>query len=276
MDEWGLDPATLRARNERLVCVRMTGFGLTGPDRDQVSFGPTLQARAGYTALMAGRDGVPIGFGFSYADVASGHLAALAVVAALWRRQCTGEGAVIDFSQLEAVAALLGPTLLEHAAGHAFPGSGVAPEGVYPCAGADRWIAITVATDDDWRRFAAALGAPPWTREERFATASDRVRARAALDDLVASWTRTRDADAAMDLLQRAGVAAGRVASARDLYERDPQLAARGFFVEVATSEGRTARFDGLPFRLSETPPRIAAAGPLVGEHTRAVLRSGG
>jgi crotonobetainyl-CoA:carnitine CoA-transferase CaiB-like acyl-CoA transferase len=251
----------------------MTGFGLTGPDRDLVSFGPTLQARTGYTALMAGGDGAPIGFGFSYADVASGHLAALAVLAALWRRQRTGEGAVVDFSQLEAVAALLGPTLLERTGGHGFPASGAAPEGVYPCAGVDRWIAITVTTDDDWRRFAAALGAPAWTREERFAPASDRVRARQALDELVAAWTRPRDADTAMDLLQCAGVAAGRVASARDLCERDPQLAARGFFVDVATAEGHTVRFDGSPVRLSETPPRIAAAGPLLGEHTLAVLR---
>jgi benzylsuccinate CoA-transferase BbsF subunit len=195
------------------------------------------------------------------------------VLAALWRRQRTGEGAVVDFSQLEAVAALLGPTLLERTGGHGFPASGAAPEGVYPCAGVDRWIAITVTTDDDWRRFAAALGAPAWTREERFATPSDRVRARQALDELVAAWTRPRDADTAMDLLQCAGVAAGRVASARDLCERDPQLAARGFFVDVATAEGHTVRFDGSPVRLSETPPRIAAAGPLLGEHTLAVLR---
>jgi crotonobetainyl-CoA:carnitine CoA-transferase CaiB-like acyl-CoA transferase len=272
MDEWGLDPATLRTRNPRLICVRMTGFGLTGPDRDQVSFGPTLQARAGYTALMADRDGTPIGFGYSYADVASGHLAALAVLAALWRRQRTGEGAFVDFSQLEAVAALLGPTLLERASADPPPAPAAAPEGVYPCAGTDRWIAITIAGDDDWQRFAAALGSPAWTCEERFATARDRARARAALDALVAAWTRTIDADAAMVLLQDAGVAAGRVADARDLCERDAQLAARGFLVTVPTPEGPTARFEGPPFRLSATPATVAAPGPLVGEHTAAVL----
>jgi len=273
MEQWGLDPATLRARKPELICVRMTGFGTTGPDRDQVSFGPTLEARAGYTALAAEPGGAPIGLGFSYADVASGHLAALGVLAAYWRRRRTGEGATIDFSQLEAVAMLLGPALLERARADTPAEVDAAPNGVYGSAGHDRWVAITVSSDDDWSRFVDALGRPAWAAEASFATARDRAANRAALDRHVAAWARTLEADAAMVLLQRAGVAAGRVSDAIDLCARDPQLAAWGFFVTVATPEGETVHVGGPPLRLSETPAAVTAAGPLLGEHTTTVLR---
>jgi crotonobetainyl-CoA:carnitine CoA-transferase CaiB-like acyl-CoA transferase len=264
MEQLGLDPGALRAAKPDLICVRMTGFGLDGPDRDQVSFGPTLQARTGFTALMADRDGSPIGAGFSYADVASGHLAALAVILAVFRRRRTGCGATVDFSQLEAMAALMGPAFCPRS-------DTAAPEGVYPCADDDRWIALTVDGEDDWQRFAAVLGRPAWTREARFATADARAHHRPALDATVADWTRTQDAAAAVAVLQGAGIAAGVVADATDLCERDPQLAAWGFVEAVATPEGATVRLQGPPFRLSDTPVRIAGPGPLVGEHTAAV-----
>ncbi|HWP66604.1 MAG TPA: CoA transferase [Candidatus Limnocylindria bacterium] len=268
MEQWRLDPTTLRRRRPELVCVRMTGFGLTGPDRERVSFGPTIEARAGYTALMADHDGAPVGFGFSYADVASGHLAALAVLAAWWRRLSTGEGATIDFSQLEALVSLLAPALARDA-----PEPG-APDGVYPCASEDRWIAISAAEEEDWHRLVAAIGRPAWTGEPRFASRADRVRHRDALDAHVAAWTRSQDAEAVMLRLQNAGVAAGVVANAVDLCERDPQLAAWGFFATVATPEGGTVRIGGPPYRLSDTPARVSGPGPLVGEHSAAVLET--
>lgn len=263
MEQWGLDPASLHAIRPDLICVRMTGFGTAGPDRDRVSFGPTLHARAGYTALMPGPDGNPMGFGFSYGDVASGHLAALAVLAALLRRTRTGAGASVDFSQLDAIAALLTPVP---------PAPDVAPDGAYPCRGRDRWIAITAATDGEWAHLARAAGRPEWILDSRFASAAARVGHRVELDAAIGAWTRTLDADAAMSALQRAGVSAGRVADARDLCEGDPQLAARGFLTTVPTPEGGRVRLAGLPFRLSESPAGPTRPGPLLGEHTDAVL----
>ncbi len=281
MPNLGLDHAALVALRPDVISVRMTGFGLTGPARDHVSYGPTLQALAGYTLLMAEPGGAPAGFGYSYADLAAGNLAALAVLAALWQRRRTGRGQCVDLSQLEVLASLVGPELLARAldgrtstaTGNASPEGPAAPHGVYPCAGDDRWLAITVFDDEDWRRFAAALGDPPWTRDPRFATRAGRAAHAAEIDRHVAAWTRTQDADAAMAALQRAGVAAGRVADARDLCARDPQLAARGHFVAVPTPEGRTVRLDGPPFLLSETPAAVAGPGPLLGEHTDQVLR---
>jgi benzylsuccinate CoA-transferase BbsF subunit len=270
MTNLGLDYATLAALRPDIVCVRMTGFGLTGPDRDHVSYGPTLQALAGYTLLMAEPDGPPAGFGYSYSDLAGGNLGALAVLAALWHRRRTGRGQLVDLSQLEAVASLVGPTPLASAfdgapsapAGNASQEAPGAPHGVYPCAGDDRWIAITVFTDEEWRSFARVTG-----------IADDaRAASAAALDRLVAAWTRQHVAEEAATLLQRAGVAAGVVANAEDLCARDPQLAARGHFVDVPTPEGRTVRIDGPPFVLSETPARVSGPGPLLGEHTDEVL----
>jgi len=270
MTNLGLDYETLAALRPDIVCVRMTGFGLTGPDRDHVSYGPTLQALTGYTLLMAESDGPPAGFGYSYSDLAGGNLGALAVLAALWHRRRTGRGQLVDLAQLEAVASLVGPTLLASAldgapsapAGNASQEASGAPHGVYPCAGEDRWIAITVFTDEEWRAFARVTG-----------IADDaRTGNAAALDRLVAAWTRQQVAEEAATLLQRAGVAAGVVANAEDLCARDPQLAARGHFVDVPTPEGRSVRIDGPPFVLSETPARVSGPGPLLGEHTDEVL----
>ncbi len=242
--------------------------------------GPTLQALTGYTLLMAEPDGPPAGFGYSYSDLAGGNLGALAVLAAIWHRRRTGRGQLVDLAQLETVASVLGPVLLDRAlhGGASAPGGNAsqeapgAPHGVYPCAGEERWLAITVFSDAEWKRFAGALGGPAWTRDARFATRAARVRHAAELDRHVAEWTRGQRVEEAMALLQRAGVAAGLVANAEDLCARDPQLAARGHFVEVPTPEGRTVRIDGPPFVLSETPAAVSGPGPLLGEHADEVL----
>jgi len=280
MTNLGLDYDALRKLRADVICVRMTGFGLTGPDRDHVSYGPTLQALTGYTLLMAEPGRPPAGFGYSYSDLAGGNLGALAVLAAIWHRRRTGRGQLVDLAQLEAVASLVGPTLLERgtdggtsvARGNASQEAPGAPYGVYPCAGDDRWLAITVFTDAEWETFAEAVGRPTWTRDARFATRDGRVKHAADLDAHVARWTSERRAEDAMRLLQRAGVAAGVAADAEDLCAKDPALAARGHFVDVPTPEGRTVRIDGPPFLLSETPAHVAGPGPLLGEHTDAIL----
>jgi benzylsuccinate CoA-transferase BbsF subunit len=280
MPNFGLDYEALRRLRPDVISVRMTGFGLTGPARDHVSYGPTLQALTGYTLLMAEPGGLPAGFGYSYSDLAGGNLGALAVLAALWHRRRTGRGQEIDLAQLEAVASLVGPTLLARAldgaaslpAGNASPEAAGAPHGVYPCAGADRWIAIAVFTDDEWARLARVMGDPVRAAEARFATHRERLAHAADLDRLVAAWTRTQAAEDAMRRLQEAGIAAGLVADAEDLCVRDPQLAARGHFVEVPTPEGPTVRLDGPPYLLSETPAHPSGPGPLLGEHAHEIL----
>jgi len=281
MPALGLDFPALRELRSDLVCVRMTGYGLDGPHRDRVSYGPTLQALAGFTALMTAPGRAPVGFGHAYADVAAGHMAAIAILAALWYRRRTGVGLAIDLAQQEVLAWLVGPLLLARAVdgatslpvGNRSQEAPAAPHGVYPCAGDDRWIAIAVPDEETWRAFRGVLGHPSWADEPRFARLADRLEHSAALDALIAAWSRGQDAEIAMAALQAAGVPAGRVADARDLCTRDPQLRARGHFVDVPTPEGRTVRLDGPPVLLSETPAIVCRPGPLLGEDTDAVLR---
>jgi crotonobetainyl-CoA:carnitine CoA-transferase CaiB-like acyl-CoA transferase len=228
----------------------------------------------------------PAGWGFSYSDMAGGYNAALAVLAALRHRRRTGRGQFIDLSQFESVTALLGPLLLDtliHRAqiepfGNRSQERPAAPHGVYRCRDAaeeprDRWCAITVFTEDEWQRFCAAIGTPAWTRDPRFGSLAERLMHQDQLDALVTEWTRQRPAEEVMHTLQRAEVAAGVVSNARDLCARDPQLQVRGYWAQVTSPEGESFEFDGVPVRLSETPGRVAAPGPLLGEHTRAVLR---
>jgi benzylsuccinate CoA-transferase BbsF subunit len=281
MSNLGLDFETLSRERPDIVCVRMTGYGLTGPDRDHVSYGPTLQALAGYTLLMAEPDGAPAGFGYSYSDLASGHMGALAILAAIHHRRRTGRGQLVDLAQQEAVASLLGPILLERAVdggtsaptGNVSPEGAAAPHGIYPCAGDDRWIAITVFTDREWEGLVAAMGRPDWALAARFASVGGRLASARELDRLVAVWTRTMNVHVATSRLQANGVPAGLVADAAQVCAGDPQLAARGHFVDVPTPEGHTVRIDGPPFLLSETPASVRGPGPRLGEHTDDVLR---
>jgi crotonobetainyl-CoA:carnitine CoA-transferase CaiB-like acyl-CoA transferase len=280
MANWGLDHAALRRLDPGLVVLSLSGFGASGPLADAVSYGPTLQAQTGFTWHMRHSGGSPAGWGFSYSDMVSGSCAALAVLAALHERNVTGRGRAIDLAQLEVLAAMIGPLLDRALAGHAVPdalgnrspGDAAAPDGVYRCRddgeGRARWCAIAVADDREWRRFAAAIGAPAWVDAPRFSTSADRLTHADELGRLVEAWTRSRTADAVMETLQAAGVAAGAVADARDL-AADPQLNARGYWAVLP--DGRIV--DGIVARLSATPGAIVAPAPRLGQHTDEVLR---
>jgi crotonobetainyl-CoA:carnitine CoA-transferase CaiB-like acyl-CoA transferase len=282
MRNWGLDYAGLAAIRPDVIALSMSGFGLTGPHRDYVSYGPTLQALSGFTLLMREEDGEPAGWGYSYADMAGGHAAALAVLAALHHRARTGQGQLIDLAQFENTCALIGPALLDFTAngrvarpaGNRSQERPGAPYGVYPCRGNDRWCAITVFDDGAWQRLVHALGDPPWTRDSRVATLASRQAHAAFVDEQLGAWTRAHDAHEVMEMLQAAQIAAGVVADAVDLCERNPQLAARGYWATVASPEGERVTLDGVPFRLSATPGYVAAPGPLLGEHTDEVLHA--
>jgi benzylsuccinate CoA-transferase BbsF subunit len=140
-----------------------------------------------------------------------------------------------------------------------------APHGVYRCQGDDRWCAIAVFTDEEWRGFKRALGNPPWVEDKELATFSGRLENRAEVDRLVENWTEGHTAEEVMALLQGQGVAAGVVQDAGDL-ARDPQLKERGFFIELDHPElGKTVS-DGVPVRLSDAPAGYNGAAPLRGQ----------
>ena len=284
MRSWGMDYQSLTKVRPDIISVSMSGLGHTGPRASYVSYGPTLQALGGYTALMTDTDGRPAGYGYSYADMSGGYTGALAVLIALWHRRRTGQGQFIDLSQFEAVCAVIGPSLLDIAANgreqkpqlYNSQESPAAPHGVYRCASRgtdnDRWIAIAAHTQRQWQQLAEAIGAPPWTRDPKFATLYLRMRNREELDSNLGRWTATVSAEDAMLTLQRAGVPAGVVANGEDMCARDPHLQAREFWAPLRGLDGKTTHVTGIPFRLSSGSGEIRALGPNVGEHTDDVL----
>jgi benzylsuccinate CoA-transferase BbsF subunit len=281
MKNWGLDYGALKETRPDIVMLSMSGMGQTGPHRDYVAFGPTVQALSGMTYLTGFPGRAPLGLGYSYADHVAGLMGALAILQALEHRQRTGEGQHIDLSETEAMCGLLGTAILEYTCngrdaspvGNSSTQQFGAPHGVYRCMGEDRWCAIGVFNDDDWGAFCKVLGHPSWTKEAVFDSQLDRWRNSARLDGAVEEWTKERTAEEVMESLQREGVAAGVVQSAADLAS-DPQLRSRDFFVELEHPiMGRTVS-DGNPIRLSETPAIYRRSAPLLGQDNCYVYQS--
>ena len=271
MANWGLDYDNLKKIKPDIIMLSMSTMGNTGPWRDYVGFGPTVQAFSGITYLTSYRGKPPSGLGSSYADHVAGLVAVLALLGAMEYRRKTGEGQYIDVSQVEAMASLLGGAFLEYAINGKPPepagnrSNEAVPYGIYRCRGDDRWCAIGVFSDDEWRGFKRALGNPPWAEDKKLATLSGRLEHADELDKLVEEWTSERTAEEVMALLQGQGVAAGVVQDASDLAD-DPQLRAAGFFIELDHPElGRTIS-DATPIKLSDTPAKYSRAAPVAGQ----------
>jgi benzylsuccinate CoA-transferase BbsF subunit len=284
MRSWGMDFASLSVTRPEIICVSMSGLGHTGPRSNYVSYGPTLQALAGYTSLMADGNGEPAGYGYSYADMSGGYTGALAALIALWHRRRTGRGQFVDLSQFEAVTSVIGPALLDISVNHreqSPPGyrsqeHPAAPHGIYRCGSRgddnDRWISISVRGQAEWDRFVAALGSPSWAHDQKFRTLYLRIRNNAELDAHIARWASGKEAEAAMQRLQQAGVAAGVVANGADMCARDPHLQARDFWGTATLPDGSVTHVTGIPMKLSATPGSIRTPAPIIGEANDYVL----
>ena len=280
MPSWGLDFESIREIRPDIIMLSMSGFGRTGPWKDRVSYGQTLQAWSGFTDLTGFPEVKPCGPASAYSDAVAGMAGAQAVLLALLHRARTGRGQWIDISQMEAISALLGPLVLELSAnkidvqrtGNRLAHGGGAPHGAYRCQGEDRWLAITVFTDDEWNAFAGAIGSPEWVSDQRFATVDSRLRHADDLDKLVESWTMGQNAEEAMHLLQSAGVAAGVVQTGKDLAENDPQLSERGLFQQVPDAAGVLRTIERAPYKLSRTPGTVTKGAPEFGADQTFVL----
>ena len=271
MANWGLDYPNLKEVKPDIIMLSMSAMGQTGPWRDYTGFGPTIQAFSGITHLTAYPGKPPSGLGYSYADHITGLFATLALLGAMEYRQRTGEGQYIDISQVEAMSSLLGSAIPDYMIDHrqAAPmgnnSTRAAPHGIYRCRGDDRWCAVTVFTDNEWSGFRRALGNPPWIKDKRFATLSNRLENAATLDILVEEWTSKHTTEEVMMKLQKEGVAAGTVQDASDL-AKDPQLKARDFFVELEQPELGKIISDATPIKLSDAPAKYKRAAPVPGQ----------
>src|SRR3546814_292031 len=225
MEKLGLDYETLNANRDDLIYLEMSTHGRDGPEAHVVGYGLTIGAMTGLQALSGLPDRDPAGTGTNYPDHIPnpGH-AAFALIAALRHRRRTGKGQRIDIAQTEPTIAMMAPAFLRQSTNGVSTArmgnrdDGAAPRGVYPCAGEDRWIAISVRSDDDWRALCSELGEPGLNRAG-WKTVVGRESDQDHIDTVLAEVTRRRDGEALMRGMQAQGVAAGVVQTAADVLE---------------------------------------------------------
>jgi crotonobetainyl-CoA:carnitine CoA-transferase CaiB-like acyl-CoA transferase len=277
MDRLGLGYATLAQVNPRLVYVKISSQGATGPEKDYGSLGSTLEQTAGLASITGYEDGNPLMTNETYPDPVVGILAVGACMAALRRRRHTGMGSFVDISQREVTASMLGEYVVDYALTGRVPGPmgnrhpRRVPQGVYPCQGDDMWLAISVGTDAEWQGLCQAIGQPQLAQDARFATILARRQHQADLDQILTAWTQMHDHYHAMHVLQRHKVPAGAVLTGGETLA-DPHLQARNFWEVVDHPEAGTHQQFTPPWRLSKNPRRPTAPAPGLGEHNHYVL----
>jgi crotonobetainyl-CoA:carnitine CoA-transferase CaiB-like acyl-CoA transferase len=277
MERLGLGAAALRARKPSLVVLSTSNMGQTGPYATHPGFGSQLSSLSGFTEMIGRPEGPPQPLYGPYIDFIAAAYGACAVLAALVRRQRTGEGASIDVAQYETGLQFVAPQLLDSEANGTVPKRAgnadpvAAPHGAYPCAGGE-WCVISCWDDAEWARLCAATGEEGWRTDPAFATAALRREHRDALNAAIGTWTRAFRAREVMGRLQAAGVHAAAVNTMRDLYE-DPQLLARECWQRHEHGELGPLRYRMPCYRLSGTPGRTRSAAPCLGQHNETVWK---
>lgn len=270
MKRLGLGYDVLRAVKPDIVMVSVSSSGQTGPDSHFAGYAPLFGAWGGLGYLTGYRDGPPVEMRHVM-DHSVGLNAALATVAALHQRRRTGEGTHVDVAAREVASSLIGEALVAVAAGVTMERMGNedyrrAPHGLFATAEPDRWLSIAVETEAQWHALLAVMNRPELAMDQRFVTAGERHARREALDDIVAHWSASQNADDAAERLQRAGVPAHVSWSAEDIVN-DPHLRARAAIVRVAAAgEGERAAV-GFPARFSASTVGIERGTPELGEH---------
>ncbi len=277
MERLGLGYTALAQLNPRLIYVKISSQGATGPEQDYGSLGSTLEQTAGLASVTGYEDGRPLMTNETYPDPVVGMLAVGALMAALRRRRHTGQGSFIDLAQREVTVAMLGEYVLDQACTGRVPspmGNRHAlrvPQGVYPCLGEDHWVAISVGSEAEWQGLCQALGQPTLAADPRFATALARRQHQRELDQHLTAWTHEREHRHVMHVLQAHGVPAGAVLQGGETVE-DPHLEARGFWDVVDHPEVGVYKQVSTPWHLSQSPRRATSPSPSLGEHNRYVL----
>jgi crotonobetainyl-CoA:carnitine CoA-transferase CaiB-like acyl-CoA transferase len=277
MAKLGLDYERLSTLNPALIVLSTCNHGQTGPHARHPGFGSQLSSLAGFTHFTGESSGSPMFLYGPYIDFIAVAFGFVAVLAALDARQRSGHGQYIDLSQYEAGLQFLAPALLDAAAngrdlmrcGNRDPDA--APHGVYPCRGTDRWCAVSVWDDGEWRRLVDTLGRPGWATEPQWETATGRRAGEAELERRLTAWTSELEAEDVMTRLQAAGVHAAVVRTMAELFS-DPQLVHRRVWRALDHPEIGRHHYKAPPFILSSAAAGPQRPAPCLGEHTRQVL----
>lgn len=281
LEGWGLGWEELHALNPRLIMLRISGFGQTGPYRHKPGFGVLGEAMGGLRHLTGEPGRVPVRVGVSIGDTLAALHGVLGVLTALYHRDAQGgTGQMVDVALYESVFNVMESLVPEYdafgvvreRAGSALPG--IAPTNAYRCA--DGAYALVAGNGDSiFRRLMDVIGRPDLGQDPGLAQNDGRVARVAEIDEAIEAWTRRRTLDEVLAALDGANVPVGRVYSAEDIV-KDPQYLARDMIVDARTADGSTLKVPGVVPKLSATPGRIAYPAPGLGEHTNDVVSAQG
>ncbi len=280
MEGWGLGPGDLLKLNPRLIMLRISGYGQTGPYRDKPGFGVVAEAMSGLRHLTAEPGRVPVRVGVSIGDTLAALHGVIGILLALQERQQSGQGQVVDVALYEAVFNCMESLLPEYSAfgavrepaGSALPG--IAPSNAYRCS--DGGYALIAGNGDSiFRRLCATMGRDDLARDPALADNAGRVARVAEIDAAIGEWAAQRTVDEVLAALDAAAVPAGRIYTVADI-AADPHYLARGMIDHVHMDDGTDLAVPGIVPKLSRTPGCHRRNAPDIGQDTDAVLRGMG
>jgi crotonobetainyl-CoA:carnitine CoA-transferase CaiB-like acyl-CoA transferase len=275
MEQFGFDWDRVHALNDELIMVRMPAFGLDGPWRDRTGFAQTMECLTGMSWLTGFAEGPPV-LVRGACDPLAGMHAAFATILALMARDRRGGGRLVEAAMVESVLNAAAEQVVEYSSSGTLLGRDgnrgpyAAPQGVYPCADDDEWIAVAVASDEQWRSLRALLGSPPWMRYD-YSVAAGRRAAHDAIDRELSSWTRRHPAEELVQMLLDAGVPAAVVIPPRDV-AANPQLRHRRLFEVEHHPVTGDHEVPTLPFRFSRVDHWLRSPSPTLGHDNDSVL----
>ena len=277
LEGWGLGPDDLLAANPRLIVLRISGYGQTGPYRNRPGFGVVAEAMGGMRHLTAEPGRVPVRVGVSIGDTLAALHGVIGILLALQHRHASGRGQVIDVALYEAVFNCMESLLPEYsafgavrgAAGSALPG--IAPTNAYRCA--DGGYALIAGNGDSiFRRLMTLIGRDDLASDATLSDNAGRVARVEELDAVIGAWTAQRSVDDVLAALDSASVPSGRIYTVADI-AADPHYRARGMLQDVLLDDGSTLTLPGIVPKLSATPGGHRRNAPTLGQDTGDVLR---
>lgn len=277
LEGWGLDPEKLLLLNPRLIILRISGYGQTGPYRDKPGFGVVAEAMGGLRHLTAEPGRVPVRVGVSIGDTLASLHGVIGILLALQERQRSGKGQVIDIALYEAVFNCMESLLPEYsafgevrqAAGSALPG--IAPTNAYLC-GDGGYVLIAGNGDSIFKRLMKAIGRNDFASDPQLENNEGRVKRVVELDAAIGEWAKTLSTDKALEILDAVSVPAGRIYTVADI-ANDPHYKARENIQTIQMQDGSSLQVPGILPKLSRTPGSIKTLAPNIGQNTDEILQ---
>ena len=277
LEGWGLDPEQLLELNPKLIVLRISGYGQSGPYRDKPGFGLVAEAMGGLRHLTAEPGRVPVRVGVSIGDTLASLHGVIGILLALQERHQSGKGQVIDMALYEAVFNCMESLLPEYSAfgeirqagGSALPG--IAPSNAYLCADGG-YVLIAGNGDSIFKRLMGMIGRNDLAQDPALENNDGRVARVAELDQAIGQWAQTMTTDQALQLLDSVAVPGGKIYTVADI-ANDPHYKARGNIETIEMHDGTKLDVPGVIPKLSRTPGSIKTLAPDIGENTDAILR---